>query len=715
MKTLISSIPKFLLPLFVFLASFAIYAFTLAPAITAGDTTEMITAALTLGIPHQQSYPFISIVGHIFSRLPIGDNPLWRINLMSAFFEALTCLLIYFIILKLYLAFSPSTPSVPLRTSPLRVNSERLALSIGNRAFLCLFAASAALFLAFSLTFWQYGTKAEVFALNNFFSALVILTILVFLEKKERRFFYLAVFLGSLAFSHHQIAILVGPPLLFLILKEEKEILLKREVWIKSLFFAILGFLPYYYALTWLAKGDPLLNWGNPVDLPGVLRALARTDFGSFAYLRTPYEKVLQTPVDQAVFYLNSLIYDFTILGPLLASLGGFYLWRKERKIFFFLLIGLLTGIGFLAYARFSLTDSFNLATAKRFQLLPNLFFVGFLAFGILFIWQRFLALGLNFKEKINFFTGTMIFLALCLAFTLPLLINFPKANNRNNLITLKYGLDFYLPTEPNALIMLSGDVPNFAAYFIKVLQQAQGEPDQRVVFTPGQFHLYWFIPQLKSRYPDLIIPPPEPGKRFTTTSQVIRANLDKRPIYISPELVFYDPEMEKEFVLWPKNLLFKVGKKGEEEKLEPYREESQWLWESIDLSWFSKIRKNKPLMEEIIIGYYARHFHNLGYMYESVKLYDDAIREYKRAIDIDPYLSESLKNLGLIYGMKLEPRDYPKAVDYLGKFVSLVEKDSPELADSGRYTIAKIMEEQEKERKKWEEEMATRSGEVRE
>jgi tetratricopeptide (TPR) repeat protein len=676
------------LPLLVFLVSFSVYVFTLSPSITAGDSTEMVNAALILGVPHQPSYPVYTVLGHLFSKLPLGPGPVWRVNLMSAFFEALACVLIYFIIVKL-----------------------GLLEWLGEKVL----AAGGALFLGFSLMFWQYGTKAEVFALNNFLLAFVVLVALIASEKQGEKWWFLTAFLAAFTFCHHQTAIMLGPALLYLFVrnKTNRGRLKDKKFWLKGMVSGFLGVLPYYLILTLLAKADPALNWGNPVGLDGVLRALRRADFGTFqAYLVGFEPTIRNTPVDQIVFYLGSLITDFTILGMILGVVGAFWAFKKRREIFNLVILGFGGGVFFLAYANFPLGDAFNQATTKRFQLLPDLFFAVFLAFGSLFLWQRFIQLLPRPKKGINLFAAIIVFALLSLSFLVPLGLNFSQANNRNNLVTMKYALDFYPPTEPNAIIMLSGDVPNFAAHFVKTVVLGG---DKRIVFTPGQFHLQWFIPQLTSRHPDLVIPEPMEGKSWTTTSQVIWANLGKRPIYISPELVFHDPQVEEDFVLWPKNLLFKIGKKGEEMRLEPYRDESQQLWESLDPAEFAKVRKNNPLMENVIINYYARHFHNLGFMYDSVKLYEDAIREYKRAVEIDPYLADSLKNLGLIYGMKLEPRDYQKGIDYLSKYISLVQKEQPEMADSARYTIAKILEEQQKEMKEWEEKMATFSAETEE
>jgi tetratricopeptide (TPR) repeat protein len=79
-------------------------------------------------------------------------------------------------------------------------------------------------------------------------------------------------------------------------------------------------------------------------------------------------------------------------------------------------------------------------------------------------------------------------------------------------------------------------------------------------------------------------------------------------------------------------------------------------------------------MFEETIIFHYARHFHNAGSVYQEVGLYDDAIKEYERAITIDPTLKESLAALSRIYGEKLEKPDYPKAVEYLSRYVSVLK-----------------------------------------
>lgn len=685
------------MPILVFIISFVVYVYTLPSTLLAGDSTEMVTAAVTLGIPHQPSYPLNTLLGHLFMKLPFGENVIWRVNLMSAFWGSLTLVNLYFIFLGLITYFKED--KILAETPKVKVGGIRVMLARREKEVkepfglvINLISASSALFLGFSLTFWQYSTRAEIFALNNFLVSLTVLLTLIFCRSRRLLFFLFLALVFGLALTHHQTSILIIPAGFYLIFQSQREVLFAKKYWFWGFALILVGLVFYYLSLTTLAGRNPALNWGNPTNPDAVLRALRRADYGTFsAYLVGNGEKNVLTPLDQIVFYGQSLIKEFTLLGVILVILGGVYLYLKSKRILTFLGLGLGMGVVFLAFANFPLADSFNQATTKRFQMLPDLFFVLFLAFGLYFLWQKFLDLKLDFKEGVNFFSALIVILVLSLVFSVPLISNFNRADNRDNNITLKYATSIYLETEPNAIIMLSGDVSNFVAKFV---QNVIVGGDDRIVFTPGQFHLDWFSPQLESRYPDLVIPPPLTGKRWTSASQIAEANYDKRPIYVSPELVFHDPELEKKFVLWPKNLLFKLKKQGAEAKVEDYKEESQRVWDNITLSSFEKIRKNRPSMEEVIIGYYARYFHNLGYMYDSVKLYEDALREYKRALEIDPSMSDPWKNIGLIYGLKIEPRDYQQGVDFLARYMNMVESVNLDEADATRYTIQKIIYE---------------------
>jgi hypothetical protein len=124
-----------------FTTVFGVYLSTMSPVVYLGDSGEFTAAAFSLGIPHNSGYPLYSLLGKIFCMVPIG-NVAFRLNLMSAFFSALTVLLVYHIIYKF------------------------------TRNVLC--SLSAAAFLAFTPLFWSQTVSAEVYPLHLFFMALMI-------------------------------------------------------------------------------------------------------------------------------------------------------------------------------------------------------------------------------------------------------------------------------------------------------------------------------------------------------------------------------------------------------------------------------------------------------------------------------------------------------------------------------------------------------------
>ena len=326
--------------------------------------------------------------------------------------------------------------------------------------------------------------------------------------------------------------------------------------------------------------------------------------------------------------------------------------------------------------------------------MLPNIFFSIYIAAGIYAIYKQLDEIKIIQSE---YKWGKVIAKTyLVFLFIIPLLMNFSKADSRWNDLTLSYTKDAYAKTPDNALILLSGDIPLMTANYFKY--DLLKNSDNRIIFTPGQFHLDWFNRQLHQRYPNLVIPPPYTGKMFTSTTQVIDANYGKWPIYVGPDLVIQDAELEQKYVLYPKHLLFLVKRKGEDLKLEDLRDENDQIWNSIDLNKMKKISKNTPMFDESIIFYYSRHFYNTGNMYEEVKLYDDAIREYKRVLEINPYFKEALGSLGRIFGYKLDPPDFATAVSYLRNYESVLKPGEGDLWQEAEGMISDLTQQANKE-----------------
>src|SRR5262249_25040479 len=65
------------------LASLALYVYTAARDIVVGDTPELMTVAVTLGVAHPSGYPLLTLLGHVFSLLPFGPVA-FRLDLLAA-------------------------------------------------------------------------------------------------------------------------------------------------------------------------------------------------------------------------------------------------------------------------------------------------------------------------------------------------------------------------------------------------------------------------------------------------------------------------------------------------------------------------------------------------------------------------------------------------------------------------------------------------------
>ncbi|NIN64847.1 MAG: DUF2723 domain-containing protein, partial [Anaerolineae bacterium] len=123
-----------------FAGSFLIYLGTLAPSVATifDDSLEFQLVCYLPGIAHPTGYPLYTLLGKLFTFVPLGDVA-YRVNLMSAFFAALTVVFLY----------------------------ATLRLIVKYRVPAALGAASFAL----SPVFWSQAVIAEVYTLNAAFVA----------------------------------------------------------------------------------------------------------------------------------------------------------------------------------------------------------------------------------------------------------------------------------------------------------------------------------------------------------------------------------------------------------------------------------------------------------------------------------------------------------------------------------------------------------------
>src|SRR4051812_7702134 len=82
--------PSYLAASIVSAVIFLLYLITLAPSTAMWDTSEYITAAYTLGLPHPPGNPLFVLIGRVFAVLPIASTIAVRINILAAVCSAVS-------------------------------------------------------------------------------------------------------------------------------------------------------------------------------------------------------------------------------------------------------------------------------------------------------------------------------------------------------------------------------------------------------------------------------------------------------------------------------------------------------------------------------------------------------------------------------------------------------------------------------------------------
>jgi hypothetical protein len=291
----------------------AVYLLTLAPDLTFAnygvDGGELITAAVTLGIPHPPGYPSYVLLGKLFSYLPVGTIA-FRFNLFSAVNMALAAGFVT-AIARHQTASSSSRPG-------------------HSRATATLVPLAAGLTFAFMPLVWSQALIAEVYALNALFLAAFLWAMLT-----GRPAGQVGVLLG-LSLTGHLTSYLMAPLAL---------LILPPAAW-PTLALGVMAGVAPLLALPLLAQSNSPLNWGDPTSperwwwlisgrlYHGNAGALPALELGS-----------------RVVDWSRQFLIQLSWVGVLLLPLSAVGQWQEKRRVHAALwLIVILYGVMALTY-----------------------------------------------------------------------------------------------------------------------------------------------------------------------------------------------------------------------------------------------------------------------------------------------------------------------------------------------------------------------------
>ncbi len=318
---------EYIAPIAALIIPLTVYLFTMPPGLTwahnGADGGDLITAAVTLGVPHPSGYPTYTLLGWLVSRLPFG-TPAWRFNLLSALATAGAAFWVYRIIAD--------------RTG------NRDAGVIGAWAF------------ALTPLVWGQAIIAEVYGVNLFFVGL-LLWLLSRAGQGGRNFFAVGLVFG-LALGTHLTAIFWLPVIVYRLLAVSRRRSavsgqrsarnLKLETRNACLGF-LLGMGIFLYLP--LRAGQGAITWGEPDTLGGFWALVSGQIYRGYLF-SAPIESLARRIPALARYFISSGIVPLALAG-----LGGWRLWRQNRALT--LAAGLSVGGYSVAALGYATADSF--------------------------------------------------------------------------------------------------------------------------------------------------------------------------------------------------------------------------------------------------------------------------------------------------------------------------------------------------------------------
>jgi hypothetical protein len=260
-----------------------------------GDRTKFMFLGKILGISHPTGFPLYMLLNHLVADLPVGALAV-RENAFSAALSIAALCCVYVI---------------------------ARALSVGTPVAFC-----AAVLLGISPTFWRQAIVAEVYALHALLVAGICLALILWQQRPTRRSpLYAALLLLALSAANHPTSIAMIPPVLYMLVRTDRKVLLDWKVVTAAGVFLALSLSTYGYLLWRTHVGGPHLEFhvGNLRELVDYMTGSRYRSHDFFAY-STGQVLFSQIPL------LGKTIWQELGIGLILAGVGGFVLRPRSVR-----------------------------------------------------------------------------------------------------------------------------------------------------------------------------------------------------------------------------------------------------------------------------------------------------------------------------------------------------------------------------------------------
>jgi len=460
---------KIIYQVLAFLIPFIVYLITLAPTVTFIDSGELATVAAKLGIAHPTGYPLFTVLGNIFTKLPIGDE-VYRLNLMCAVISSLAIVMFFNLMVFMF----------KYLTFPGESNNECKDIS---ETIIYNASLASALILAFSKTFWETGNAIEVYSLHCFF---LITNIYLFLKAnssntregdsvldREKNWILFAFVLG-LSFTNHlsTIFLSVGFLYLYFAVNGFRKNSFKRLLMLAVPF--ILGYSVYIYLF--VRAENQILSWGYPNTFDNFWRHFTGKNFRLWMF------SSFENAGKQFSYFTKNFPLEFFYIPLLIAIPGLFEINKKSKKLFYFTL--LLFGFCILYAINYDIYD------IDSYFLLAFIVSAIWIGFGLIFILKK-------INEKNIQMSYTFLLIAI-----IPFSQNFSKVDESKNYFVKDYTMNVFKSAPINSIIISSQwDFWVSSSFYQQLIKNIR--PDL-VIIDKELMRKSWYMHHLQVHYPEL-------------------------------------------------------------------------------------------------------------------------------------------------------------------------------------------------------------------
>ncbi|HET6764710.1 MAG TPA: DUF2723 domain-containing protein [Longimicrobiaceae bacterium] len=556
--------PPYLLALLAGVLVFALYAATLAPTTAFWDTSEYITTAHILGIPHPPGNPLFVLLARAWDLLlsPTGLPVAVRINLFSAVMSAGTAFFWYLVVWRILTFFTPDE----------RVRRVGAAVSV--------------LVSATAFTVWnQSNVNEKVYTVSMFTIGALSWLAFVWRDHVEahqgtrgRRWhddnaIVLMVYILALSVANHLMAFLAAPALIVFLFMVKRRLFLNWKAYAFALLFGMFG-LTVHLFLPIRSAQNPIINEAAPTcptvgsavvsvltygnaGCPALSEALERKQYDKPSMLvdptRYPAEQVPRSfglLAQQVANYFQYFDWQwarsiqgdhgyfaggrlpFSMLFLALGIFGAAEHRRRDRKSFWYLavLVGMLS-MGLTFYLNFKhgytqvrylgLTDARSEVRERDY-----FFLVSFSLWG-LWCGVGLTALWLWLAEMVGGPRALALASPVLLLAAIPLALNWPYASRAGDYASRDWAYNLLQSVEPYGIVFTNGDNDTFPLWYV---QEVEGVRRDVTVMVTSYLNTDWYVRQLR----ELTRPCPTAGA-WAADPTTIRCQRPYRPSAATP------------------------------------------------------------------------------------------------------------------------------------------------------------------------------------